>query len=95
MSSQAKQICLLFAVSFLCLYLAVLGLHCCEGFSLVVADYLWFAGFSLRQLFVWQRTGSRARALSNCSSPAPLHAGSSQVRDRTSVSCLSRWILSY
>lgn len=39
MSSEAKQTCLLFAVFLLCLYLAVLGLHCCEGFSLVVAGY--------------------------------------------------------
>ena len=39
MSSEAKQICLLYAGFFLCLYLAVLGLHCCKGFSLVVAGY--------------------------------------------------------
>ena len=72
MSSEAKQICLLFVVFFLCLCLAVLGLHCREGFSLGVASraplYLGCAGFSLLWLFILQRTGSGACRLSNCGS---------------------------
>ena len=46
---------------FICLLLAVLGVHCCAGFSLAVAG----RGYSLvvdRLLSLW-RTGSRALGL--------------------------------
>ena len=55
-----------FLIIFFIYFLAVLGLRCCEGFSLVAAsqDYsllpCW--GFSLWWLLLFQSTGSRAQA---------------------------------
>ena len=49
------------------LFLAVLGLHCCTGFPLIVASRghssLWRAGFSLQRLLLLWSTGSRALGL--------------------------------
>ena len=48
------------------LFLAVLGLHCCSGFSLVVASGRYCssrcAGFSLWWLLLLQSTGSRVQS---------------------------------
>ena len=63
------------------IYLAVLGLHCCPGFSLVAAS----GGCSLAVvpgLLIWWRlllwsTGSRALGLHSCSSWALEHKLSS------------------
>ena len=63
------QGCFLLIVSkiYLCLFLAVLGLHCCTGFSLVAASrsalQFWCEGISFRWLLFLQSTGSRARGL--------------------------------
>ena len=58
---------ILFLYHFIYLFLAVLSLRCCEGFSLVVesAGYslLVVAGFSLRWLHLLQSTGSRVQGL--------------------------------
>ena len=50
------------------LFLAVLGLSCCVGFSLVSArgGYCLVAGFSLRWLLSLQSTVSRLHGLSSC-----------------------------
>ena len=67
----------------------------------------WGAGFSLRWLLLLRSTGSRVHGyreswsvalkhrLSSCDTGlvAPWHMGSSQVRDRTRVSCFDRRIL--
>ena len=54
----------LFKNNFISLYLAVLGLHCCAGFSLVVMSWgysLWLCtGFSLQWLLLWS-TGFRVQ----------------------------------
>ena len=56
------------------LFLAVLGLQCCTGFSLIVASWgyslLWCAGFSLQWLLWLWSTGSRALGFSSCGSRA-------------------------
>ena len=80
----------------LCIYfLAVLGLHCCEGFSLVVVSQdnslLLCWGFSLWWLLLFQSTGSVVvRTLL-----ALRHVGSSQTSDRTCVPCIDRQILNH
>ena len=64
-----------------CLFLALLGLHCCAGFPLAVAgrgcSLLWCSGFSLWWLLLLRSTGSRQQAsvvaahgLCRCSSQA-------------------------
>ena len=76
-------------------FLAVLGLHCCEGFSLVVVSQdnslLLCWGFSLWWLLLFQSTGSVVvRTLL-----ALRHVGSSQTGDRTCVPCIDRQILNH
>ena len=50
-----------FIYDFVYLLVAVLGLHCCSGFSLVAASVgcslLWCAGFSLRRLLLLWSAG--------------------------------------
>ena len=63
---------------FICLFLSVLGLHCC------MRAFLWLqkvgATLSCMGLVAsWH--------------VAPWHVGSSWTRDRTCVSCIGRWIL--
>ena len=84
---------------FTSLFLALLGLHCCSDFSLVAASrgysQLQAPGFSLRWLLSLRSPGSRAQAKSlRCTGFAvPQHVGPSQMRERTHVSCIGRWIL--
>ena len=72
--------------------LAVLGLHCCVGFSLVVASkgYSWChcGGFSLRGLLLWTM-GPRVLGFSSCgqSSWAPGHEGAGPVAVLHGLSC--------
>ena len=70
--------------------LAVLGLHCCAGFSLVVVR-----GFSLQWLLLLQTRGSREQVqqLWCMGLVVPPHVGSSQIRDWTCVSFIGWWIL--
>ena len=91
---------LLFNV-YLCIYLilTMLGLCCCEGFSLTAAsgDYslLQHTSFSLQWLLL-QSTGSRQAGFSNCSTQAALrHVASSPINlePEPVVSCISRQIL--
>ena len=76
------------------LFLAVLGLCCCAGLSLVAASggysSLWCAGFSLRWLLLLRSTDSRHVGL-----VAPRHVGSSRTRARTPVPCIGRRILNH
>ena len=69
-----------------CLFLAVLGLCCCIGFSLVAAS----GGYSLVEV-----SGLRAQAQKWCCTDlvAPLHVGFSWIRDWTGVSHIGRQIL--
>ena len=95
-----------FYLSTFYLFLAVLGLHCFTGFSLVVES----GGCSLLQGLLLWRTGSRVGRLSRWGFQALEHrlpglvavahrlgcsmvCGSSRIRDQASVSCISRWIL--
>ena len=91
------------------LFLAVLGLRCCVQFSLVAASRgyssLWCTSFSLRWLLLLWSTGSRCAGFSSCGTwaqqlwcmglVAPRHVGSSRIRARTHVPCISRRILNY
>ena len=91
---------------FMHLFLAVLGLCCCSGFSLVVAA----GGYPLpagSQLLLSQSTGSRVLGLQSLQLPGsraqaqqlrpglvlPWPVGSSQTRHQTRVSCIGRWVL--
>ena len=62
----------LFSLFFFNLFLAVLGLRCCSGFSLVVASggysLLRCAGFSLRWLLLLWSMGSKQVGFSSCGS---------------------------
>jgi len=96
-----------FYLSTFYLFLAVLGLRCCAGFSLVVES----GGCSLLEwLLLLQRTGSRVGRLSRWGFQALEHrfpgsvvaahrlgysmvCGSSRIRDQTRVSYIGRWIL--
>ena len=83
-------------------FLAVLGLCCCEGFSLVAVR-----GFSLKQLLLCRAqtlrhmdlvvvapgSGAQAQYLWHTGLVDPWHVGSSWIRDGTCVSCIGRWIL--
>ena len=64
---KMKKCTFFFWVLFICLFLAVLDLHCCSGFSLIVASgvcsSLQCAGLSLWWLLLVQSTGSRACGL--------------------------------
>ena len=77
----------------------MLGLHCCSVFSLVAVrmgySLLLRAGFSLQWLPLLQSMGSRAQvpSLWHMGLFALWHVGSSQIRDRTCVSCIGRQIL--
>ena len=75
-------------------FLAVLGLPCCVGFSLVVASWdssschVWtshYGGFS------WCREQAQQLWLTGLA--APCHVRSSRIRDQTCVSCIGRQIL--
>ena len=83
------------------LFLAVVGLHCCVGFSLAVvsegSSWLCRAGLSLHQLFLLQSMGSRctvsccnthAQQLRLSALVAKQHVGSSRTRIR---SCPLQW----
>ena len=97
--------------NFVCLLLALLGLHR-EGFSLVAVRRRHSRGtsgsHSAASLVAEQRLevcgpqklrflGSRAQAeqLWRTGSAPPQHVGSSQTRDRTRVPCIARWILNH
>ena len=89
------------------LFLAVLGLHSCEGFSLVVVSEgyssLWWVSFSLQWLPLLCSTCSGCTGFSSCSSRAPSMVSivvyglscpvAHGIRDGTSFSGVSRWIL--
>ena len=91
------------------LFMTVLGLHCCMGFPVASrgCSLGWCTAFSLWQLLLRLSKGFGARGLSSCPSQplerriscwrsglaAPRYVRSSQTRDRTCVSCISRWIL--
>ena len=93
----------------MCLFLAVLSLHCCAGFSLVAMSRsypsLQCMGFSLRWLPLLQSIGSRVHRIQQCGSWALENqlwytglvgswcVGSSWIRDQTHISCVGRWIL--
>ena len=91
------------------LFLAVLGLHGCEGSSPVAAigsySLLRCSGCSLRQsLGTWASavaacgllgSGAQAQQLWHMSFVAPQHVWSSWIRNWTCVSCIGRWILSH
>ena len=84
----------IFKSNFTDLFSAALALCCFVDFSLVVASRgissLWCTGFSLRWLPLWQSTGSTVAAHGlSCFA----HTKSSQIKNRTHVSCLGRWIL--
>ena len=80
------------------LFLAVLGLHCCEGFCLVAVGGGCALVAMCRLLFVVTPPlvvpGSRAQARYLwCMGPvAPWHVGSHQIRDGTHASCIGRRI---
>ena len=61
-------------IYFIYLFLAVLGLRCCAGLSLVAGSRgyssLWCADFSLQWLPLLRGTGSRCTGFSNCVSQA-------------------------
>ena len=64
-----------FVCLFVCLFLAMLGLCCREGLSLVAAgggsSSLHCTGFLLQWLLLLESTGSRAPSFSSCSTWAP------------------------
>ena len=62
-------------------YFSLLGLCCCMDFS------LWCSGFSVGWLLLLWSTGSIVMTHGLCCSVA---CGSSHIRDRTCVSCISR-----
>ena len=86
---------------FICLLLAVLGLHCCMKACSRCSEWGLppsCSGFSCPAARALGRTGCRscgmwAPELWHTGFVAPQHAGSSQTRDRTSVPCTGRWIL--
>ena len=77
------------------LFIAVLGHHCCMGFSLVAASRGFslavVCGFSLWWLLLLQNSGSGAleHKLDSCGAH---DVGSSWIRDWTPVSCIGRHI---
>ena len=56
-----------------------------------------WVGFSLQCLLLWQSTGSsgHAQSLWHRGLIAPGHVESSQIRDRTCVPCIGRWMLNH
>ena len=85
----------------ICLSLAVLGLRCCmQPFSSCGTRASRCDGLSRRRAWAparaqWlQLPGFSAQALQVCAGlVAPQHPGSSQIRARTHVPCIARWIL--
>ena len=72
--------------------MAVLGLCCYVGFSLVEL----YGGYSLVPVLGFLTAVASLVAEPKClGSVAPWHVGSSQIRDRTCVSCIGRRILYY
>ena len=72
------------------LFFDVLGLHCCEGFSLVLARdtlYLGCRGFSLWWLFLLQSKGSRAQGLQQLQ----LQGSRAQAQQLWSISLVVPW----
>ena len=88
MQSSSPPLWLLFN-SLINLYLAVLGLHCCAGFSLAAESratlQLQCAGFSLQWLLLWI-SGSRARGLPWLLFPGSKNTGSIVVAHGLSCS---------
>ena len=64
--------------NFIYLFLALLGLRCCVGFSLAVRAeaplYLQSTGFSLRWLLLLRSTGNRTCGFSSCNSQLLEHS---------------------
>ena len=85
--------------SFLPLFIssAVLGLHCCVGFSPAEAgrSSSLVVGHRLLAALLLQSMGSRKQAQPSglTGLGAPRHVGASQIRDRIHVSCTGRRIL--
>ena len=84
-------------ILFTYLFLVVLGLHCCTGFSLVVASFalLWSMDSSarrLQKLFLLSST-AQAQQLWRRALVALQRVGSSWIRNRTHVSWIGRWLL--
>ena len=85
------------------LFLAVLGFHFCEGFSVVAASggyaLVTVHGLLIAVAFLVVSTGSRARRLSSWGCGlrtvlvTPWQVGASQIRDWTPISCTGRWVL--
>ena len=73
------------------LFLAVLGLHCCMGFSLVAVHGLLIVLASL--ICDSSASAHRLNSLWCMGLIALHHVGSSQIRDQTQVSCVDRQIL--
>ena len=92
--SLAQPALIFFTPHFIYLFLAVLGLCRCMGFSLVAASGGCSLGAVLRLLIVVASLVAEHK-LSNCDigSVAPQHVGSSQIRARTHISCIGRWAL--
>ena len=99
-----------FSFIYLFLFLTVLGLLCCIGFSLVgCAGFSWqrllllhrLQGMWLQQLWRWAQElrflGSKAQGqlLWPTGLIAPWHVGFSQIRDRTCVFCIGKWIFNH
>ena len=96
-----KMSCSIVFVNYLILFLAVRGRHWCEDFSPVVLSW----GYSLvavRGLLTVVASRCTAQALelqwlqhmgSVVVAFALSHVGSSQIKDRTRISCIGRWIL--
>ena len=76
----------------------VLGLHCGMGYSLVGVNRLlslqWLLSMLREQALGLEASVVVAQdRLSSCGTQALQHVGSSQIRDQTHVSCISRQIL--
>ena len=78
------------------LFLAVLGLRCCRQVFSSCSEQGAIL-FSLRWFLLLWNTSYRARSqlLWNMGLDALRHAGSSQTRDQTPVSCVGRWVLNH
>ena len=85
-------VCDFFLKQFVHLFLAVLGLGCCAGFSLVVAS----GGYSqVAMCGLLTVVASLVAKLLWCTGLAgPRQLVFSWIRHQTAVSCIGRWILS-
>ena len=80
-----------FFYSCIYLFLAMLGLPCCVGFSLIAVHGLFLAVASLLEEHrLWN---TWAQSLWQTHWVAPRHMESSQIRDQTCISCIGRQIL--